>query len=298
VSIVIDCTASPSVAALKAAGVSGVTRYLSWLPNPKVITKAELGRLIEGGISVVLNWEYSARDWLAGGAAGKLHATEAVQQAKALGYPAGHAIIGSCDFDMTAAEWGSACRAYAIAFATGIRAAGYVAGVYGPWDVLARCRALGGFAIFWQAGMSTAWSGSRNGLRWPGAHLRQLRGDTIGGVSVDVNEVLIASYGQYTGGNDVLDAANQKKLDDAYWQATNAINIDTGGRVEVSGATSLLVTHVKALEAGLLALQRSIHEGQPLTDDQLAAVMAEAREAAQAEVHTALQAAADSAGAS
>jgi hypothetical protein len=241
------------VASLKAAGVSGVTRYLSWLPNSKVIQQAEFNRLTKGGVSVTLNWEFSARDWMGGGSVGQSHAAEAVRQARALGYAKGCSIIGSADFDMTAAEWGSACRAYAIAFATGIRAAGYVAGVYGPWDVLARCRALGGFSIFWQAGMSTAWSGGRNAQRWPGAHLRQLRGGTVGGVSVDVNEVLIAAYGQYLPGsatpaaviepeeNRVLTVVQEKGSKDVYVGDGMALRLLSPA--EVDGFQAWAVNH-------------------------------------------------------
>jgi hypothetical protein len=207
-SIVVDCTSTPSTAALTAAGVSGVTRYLSWLNrwggtthstgvNPKVIRKAEFDRLIAARIAVTLNWEFDAEDWLGGETAGQQHAAEAVKQARALGYPAGHAIIGSCDFDMTSAQWVSHGRAYALAFALGVRSAGYLPGAYGPYNVLTWARTLGGFAVFWQAGMSHGWSGGRNANRWPYAHLRQLRHQAIGGIDCDVNEILIPAYGQY-----------------------------------------------------------------------------------------------------
>jgi hypothetical protein len=207
-SIVVDCTSTPSTVALTAAGVSGVTRYLSWLnrwggtthstgTNPKVIRKAEFDRLIAARIAVTLNWEFDAEDWLGGETAGQQHAAEAVKQARALGYPAGHAIIGSADFDMTSAQWVSHGRAYALAFALGIRSAGYLPGVYGPYNVLTWARTLGGFAVFWQAGMSHGWSGGRNANRWPYAHLRQLRHETIGGIDCDVNEIIQPAYGQY-----------------------------------------------------------------------------------------------------
>jgi hypothetical protein len=213
-SIVVDCTSTPSVASLKAAGVSGVCRYLSWLHlwggkthagiNPKIIQRAELERLIAGGFSVALNWEYDDHDWMGGASAGAAHAAEAVAQARALGYPPGCVIIGSADFDMTSPQWTSAGRAYAVAFAKGITAGRYVPGVYGPWDVLGWCKSLAVFSVYWQAGMSKGWSGGRNANRWPGAHLRQLRKEDIGGVSCDVNEILQSNYRQYSGGNDML----------------------------------------------------------------------------------------------
>jgi hypothetical protein len=206
-SIVVDCTSTPSTAALRAYETAGVCRYLSWLHlwggkthtgiNPKIIQKPEFDRLIDADISVALNWEYDDHDWMGGASAGAAHAAEAIAQARALGYPPGCVIIGSCDFDMTSSQWASTGRAYAAAFTKGITAARYTAGVYGPYDVLGWCKALGGFGVFWQAGMSHGWSGGRNANRWPYAHLRQLRHQTIGGIDCDVNEILQPAYGQY-----------------------------------------------------------------------------------------------------
>lgn len=197
-SLFIDCVKSPSITAMRAAGVTGVSRYLSTLdddPLGKIIHKTEYDALIAAGFDVVLNWEHSARDWLGGAAAGKSHAAQAVSQARALGYPAGCVIIGSADFDMTASQWASSGRAYAQAYSAGIRAGEYAAGVYGPSDVLGWCKSLGGFAVYWQS-MSTAFSAGRNKAAWPGAHLRQRRSTTIGGTSVDVSDILQARYGQ------------------------------------------------------------------------------------------------------
>lgn len=199
---VIDTVASPPVDAMRAAGVTGVVRYLS-LPQGNTVWKRifapEYNTLRAAGFDVLLNWEYDAQDWLGGSAAGGQHAAEAVAQAKALGYPAGCAIAGSCDFNMTAAQWQSAGWLYAGKFAAVVRAAGYRAGVYGPWDVLGWCQQLGGFEMFWQAGMSTAWSGGRNAQLWPGAHLRQRGHLTIAGQDCDYNDVLQSNYGQAGG---------------------------------------------------------------------------------------------------
>lgn len=213
---VIDCTQSPSVDSLHAAGVTGVIRYLS-LPQGntvwKRITAAEYDTLRAAGLDVLLNWEYDALDWLGGAAAGTAHAAMSAQQAQALGYPAGCAIAGSCDFNITQTQWQTAGRMYAMAFSTGLRAAGYKAGVYGPWDVLGWCQQLQTFDVYWQAGMSTAWSGGRNANLWPGAHLRQRRHVTIGGIDCDYNDVIQANYGQAGGvpemeQNDVLHSAS------------------------------------------------------------------------------------------
>src|SRR5262245_2366708 len=173
---VIDCTQSPPVDAMRGAGVTGVIRYLS-LPQANTVWKRilapEYTALRAAGFPVLLNWEYAAQDWLGGAAAGAAHAAESVRQARGMGYPAGCVIAGSCDFNISQAQWQSVGWLYAGAFAAGVRSGGYLPGVYGPYDVLTWCRDLGGFTMFWQAGMSTSWSGGRNANPWPGAHLRQ-----------------------------------------------------------------------------------------------------------------------------
>lgn len=209
-SIAVDCTELPSYTALRAAGVSGVLRYLSWLYrwggvthtyiNPKIIQKAEYDGLTANGYGVALNWEYDYLDWLGGASAGTAHATEAVRQAKALGYPAGHVIYFSADFDMSRSQWDAAGHGYATAVATTVRAAQYLPGVYGPYDVLTWCRDAKVMDRFWQAGMATSWSAERNANAWPGAHLRQRRHILIGGIDCDANDILISDYGQYAPG--------------------------------------------------------------------------------------------------
>lgn len=192
--VVLDYTSRIPPATLRASNVEGVCRYLSPLIQKtawKRITLAEYRELTASGIAVTLNWEYDARDWLGGASAGAAHATQAVAQARSLGYPAGSVIVGSCDFDITRTQYVQSARNYAAAFASHIREGGYRPGVYGPWDVLTWVRDDGLMDAFWQAGMSTAWSQGRNKSAWPGAHIRQRRHMTVGGVDTDVNDILI-----------------------------------------------------------------------------------------------------------
>jgi hypothetical protein len=208
-SIVLDCTQSPSVEAIKAAGAVAVSRYLSWeyrwggtthsYINPKVIQKPEYDHLASNGIGVVLNWEFDARDWLGGADRGHEHATEAVRQAKMLGCPPnqGAAILGSADFDMTWGQWTSAGQAYATAFAAVVRGAGYLTGPYGPWDVLEWVHNASLGDIFWQAGMSWAWSAGRNRDVHPVATLFQQKHLTVGGIDCDVDVILKPDFGAY-----------------------------------------------------------------------------------------------------
>lgn len=211
--IVVDYSAGRiAPIALRNAGVVGVCRYLSWPPGTgaKVIQKAEYDELVSAGIRVTLNWEFRADDWLGGASAAQLHAAEAVRQAKALGYPKGEVIIGSADFNMSASQWSMAGRAYAVAFANGIRAGGFRPGVYGPYNVLQWVSELGVMDAFWQAGMSWAWT--NNNKVWPGAHLFQHAHLTIGGIDTDYNDILITPlWGKATTkGKDMLRIAAVK----------------------------------------------------------------------------------------
>lgn len=173
------------------ADVAGVNRYLSY-PTPlnKVIGKPEYDELIAAGKLVTLNWEYQADDWLDGSTTGVTHGIEAARQAKALGYPPGSVIVGSCDIDMTRNQWDRVGHAYADLFMGAVAGAGYRAGVYGPWDVLTWCQLIG-YTAFWQAGMSTDWSQRRNAKPWPGAHLRQIGHRTVAGQDTDWSAILI-----------------------------------------------------------------------------------------------------------
>lgn len=196
--------------ALKAAGVVGVCRYLSWAGLSKVIHKPEYDELVAAGLIVTLNWEGIGTDWLGGGPAGLSHALSAVAQAKALGYPKGREIMGSADFDMSRNQWNLAGRAYAIAFANTVRAGGYRPGVYGPYNVLQWVKDENIMDAFWQAGMSHAWT--NNDRVWPGAHLFQRAHLTIAGTDTDYNDILVTPlWGKATTkGKDVLRIAAVK----------------------------------------------------------------------------------------
>jgi len=203
--IAVDYTARIDPQALKNAGVSDVFRYLCYLPvgNWKVIQRAEYQELLAAGIGVTLNWEFDARDWLTDN--GYAHGNAAANQARNLGYPAGCTIFGSADFDMSRTDWLTRGAVYSNQFAAGIRAGGYEPGVYGPYNVLTWVRDSGDMRRFWQAGMSTSWSSGLNAGLWNGANVRQRRTGTIGGLSVDINDIITPNWGQARGVNSVFD---------------------------------------------------------------------------------------------
>jgi hypothetical protein len=212
--IALDYTTRIDPSALRAAGASDVLRYLKPDRVPAYrITLTEYRELLAAGIGVTLNWEYDAHDWLTSN--GAAHGAEAVRQALALGYPRGCTIIGSADFDMTRTSWVNMGRAYALGFASAVRSGGYRPGVYGPWDVLTWVHDEVIMDRFWQAGMSTAWSGGRNAARWPGAHLRQRGHKTVDEQDTDWNEILIPAWGQAREGIvELTDKVNRTESND------------------------------------------------------------------------------------
>jgi hypothetical protein len=89
--------ARPTPAAIKAAGVSGVMRYLGGSRN-KDLTAGEAADLLAQGLWIGLNWESSAQRVNVGGMAGGLDdAHSANAQADQIGAPHDAVIFYSCD---------------------------------------------------------------------------------------------------------------------------------------------------------------------------------------------------------
>lgn len=165
-----------------------VCRYLSWLPNSKCINAAEYAQLSAQGFEIALNWEFQAKDCLGGAASGKLHANEAVKQARAVGYPAGSTIYFSADFDATEAQQ-PVINAYLAAARVILKAAGYRTGVYGGFYVVKRAFDAGVIDDGWQ---TYAWSGGQWDVR---AAIHQDRnGISEAGCSCDHNTRVGVTY--------------------------------------------------------------------------------------------------------
>jgi len=194
-----DYTERIAPAALKAAGIAVVFRYLSNPGWPKNLTKTEAAELLAAGIPIVLNYETTADFMLGGYSAGQACARSARAQATALGAPATTRIYYSADFDVTAAQ-----IPIVMAFLQGAASVDGAAEVdeYGGLR-LAQAAAAAGMRP-WQ---TVAWSG---GVWDPHDVARQTGVQrTVGGVVVvDVNEIedlaaLGAWGGPTSGGPDV-----------------------------------------------------------------------------------------------
>ncbi len=240
---VADYTRRIAPATLRAAGVVGVCRYLARSTSlGKIIGRAEYRELTAAGFDVVLNWEQSATDWLGGAPGAREDATDAVRLARALGYPPGKPIPGSADFDMSRAQWDAGGRAYAVAYRDTLRAGGYGAGVYGPWDVLTWCRDLGGFDLFWQC-KSHAFSAGRNAKPHPAAHLLQRLAEVnVGGQSVDRNEIRRPDWAGLSMEDDDMTPDQAKQLADIHFAVTQIPDpANPGTRIPLQTAVGRLL---------------------------------------------------------
>lgn len=258
---VADYTTRIPATALKAAGVTGVVRYVSRYPW-KVLTAAEYGELKRGGLVVMLNFEDDAHDWLSGGMGGAADGTFAASAARTLGYPVGSVIAGSADFDMSAAQWSTSGQAYATAFSHALAKGGYRAGVYGPYDVLGWCEKLGGFDVFWQS-MSTAFSQGRNARPWPGGHLWQRRQITMGGVQVDVNDIRQPDWSGAMALEEIVPATGGRNAGVALSDLWNEEMVEHSGYVPAD--RSARTARLMRIETNTSQILTAVKAGQPVT---------------------------------
>ena len=117
-------------ALIKAAGYSGVVRYLAPLPNPKVITADQVASLHAHGLWILLVWESTAGRALGGGPVGRSDGLQAAQVARALGYPPSCPIFWAVDFEPTPAQM-PLILAYGAAFEQS-----WLGGPYGGIDTV------------------------------------------------------------------------------------------------------------------------------------------------------------------
>lgn len=182
-------TARPNLDQLRAAGKRFVCRYLAYLPNSKVLQAAERAALHAKGFGIILNWEQREGDMLQGRAKGLLHATEALQQARALGAPDVTPIYFSCDVDTTSDSQRAAVAAYLDGCAAVLGLARV--GVYGEAEVIdfmVPKHATWGWQTY-------AWSGSRTSDK---AHFKQYQnGVQLAGGDVDLNRTLKDNFGAW-----------------------------------------------------------------------------------------------------
>jgi hypothetical protein len=201
-------TARPSIAALKAAGVTAVMRYLGWDSEPgyasigKNLLPPECRALLAAGVAVGVVFEYGQRAPLEGAPQGRLDGALAGAQLTALAAPARACCYFAVDFDVpdyasslpdtpgnAAAKLGAVARYF-----SGARAAlpsSYRVGVYGGYYAVKRVLDARLAVLGWQTG---AWSGQQLDRR---AVLYQSGATTIGGADVNLHEGTSPDFGQW-----------------------------------------------------------------------------------------------------
>ncbi len=171
----------PNLAAIKGFGARFVMRYLSWLPNGKVLTRSEVDGYLRAGLAVGLNWEWDTDDQTKGAAGGTKDATEAVRQARALGAPAGQgiAIYFSADSEDTSRN---PRLNYWLAAQKVVEKAGYKMGIYGGYYAVDAALKMG-----YKSWQTQGWS---DGKWHPRMHIKQFYPPiTVGGADVDKNQI-------------------------------------------------------------------------------------------------------------
>lgn len=190
-----------SASQIRAAGAVGSIRYVSdrrpggnWMLG-KPIQVGEARDLSSNGLKIVSCYQYgkgSTADWLGGASAGTQHAQRGMQLHGAAGGPAAAPIYASIDDDPSYDQYKNQVVPYLRSWESVI---GHQrTGVYANSKTIDWALHDGLGSYFWQHN----W-GSPKGFTHPAAHLHQVEIDkrSVGGVGVDINEILKPQFGQW-----------------------------------------------------------------------------------------------------
>lgn len=186
---------------LKATGAVGAIRYVSdprpggdWMKG-KPIQLPEARDLYQNGLKIVSCYQFGKQDtadWLGGQDAGVRHAQRGWQLHVAAGGSYGAPIYASIDDNPTPDQYRQLVAPYLRGWESVI---GHQrVGVYANAPTIEWARQDGLGSYYWQHN----W-GSPQGFVHPAAHLHQVQIDTrtVGGVGVDVNDILKPNFGQW-----------------------------------------------------------------------------------------------------
>jgi hypothetical protein len=186
---------------IRAAGAVGAIRYVSdrrpggaWMLG-KPIQLAEARDLYQNGLKIVSCYQYGKQntaDWLGGQNAGDRHARRGWQLHTAAGGPANAPIYASIDDNPTLEQYQQQVAPYLRGWESVI---GHQrVGVYANAKTIDWALQDGIGSYFWQHN----W-GSPQGFTHPAANLHQVEIDKrkVGGVGVDINQVLKPQFGQW-----------------------------------------------------------------------------------------------------
>ncbi len=185
----IDYVTMPPISTMKAAGVTFVCRYLSYvnyLTQVKLLTPDESKALSQAGIAIVSNYEWYAARATEGSASGVQDAQIAANQHRVCGGPGNRPIYFSVDADVAGSQVADYFRGVASVIGKART------GAYGSYRVLKYLFDEGLISWGWQ---TYAWSAGQWETR---AHIQQYQnGMTLGGVSVDYDRSIKSDFGQW-----------------------------------------------------------------------------------------------------
>ncbi|MQY19834.1 DUF1906 domain-containing protein [Nocardia macrotermitis] len=191
----------PSAAAIRSAGHTGAIRYVSqrrpgaeWMAA-KPLQAREVEALHAAGLTVVSNYQYGkgpTADWRGGREAGKQCADRGLQLHKVAGGPDSAPIYASIDDNPTPIEFAQLIAPYLTGWQSVV--GNNRLGVYANAPTISLARTAGLGAYFWQHDWGTP-----RGFVHPAANLHQfqINKSTLDGISVDLNTILTANYGQW-----------------------------------------------------------------------------------------------------
>ena len=186
----LDYVSGPSVAAMKAANVAFVCRYVGYtdpaLPQTKILTPEEAKANSQAGIDLVSNYEWYKNRALEGYNSGVVDAHRAAAEHAHCGGPADKPIYFSVDLDTDGALVAEYFKGIASVLSLSRTAA------YGSYRVLRALFDANAITWGWQ---TYAWS---YGAWEPRAHIQQYsNGQTLAGHSVDYDRSIKSDYGQW-----------------------------------------------------------------------------------------------------
>ncbi|MDT5009766.1 MAG: hypothetical protein QOH57_1383 [Mycobacterium sp.] len=189
-----------SAADLRASGAIGAIRYVSdrrpggdWMLG-KPIQLPEARDLYRSGLKIVSCYQYGKQDsadWLGGQAAGVRHAQRGWQLHVAAGGSYGAPIYASIDDDPSPDQYRQLVAPYLKGWESVV---GHQRlGVYANAPTIEWARQDGLGSYYWQHDWGS------KGVVHPAAHLHQVAIDkhNVGGVGVDVNQILKPNFGQW-----------------------------------------------------------------------------------------------------
>ena len=190
-----------SAGAIKASGAAGAIRYVSdrrpgaeWMLG-KPLQPAEARDLQENGLTLVSCYQFGKQataDWLGGQDAGVDHAKRGAQLHTAAGGPDSAPIYASIDDNPSYEQYKEQVAPYLRGWQSVIGPER--TGVYANSKTIEWALQDGLGSCFWQHNY-----GSPGGVAHPAANLHQVEIDrrTVGGVGVDINEILQPQFGQW-----------------------------------------------------------------------------------------------------